>query len=207
MHVQEIFREQRPDELHRLIRAYPLGLVIVPTAPQVEANLLPLEVLDTGPLGQLRGHVARGHELARIGPGGVPSLTVFQSPNAYISPRWYVAGQRSGRVAPSWNYITVQAHGTLRLVDDPVWMLTHLRALAKAQEAGRDPGWDVDAAPPEFLAEMGARLVGFEIDITQLDGKRFLSQQRTPADRESIVRHLNERGDGPSQALAALIQP
>lgn len=207
MHVQDLFREQRPDELHRLIRAYPLGLVIVPAAPRIEANLVPLEVLDIGPLGQLRGHVARSHSLAGLAPERLATLTVFQSPNAYISPRWYVAGQRSGRLAPSWNYITVQAHGTLRFIDDPEWMLAHLRSLAKAQEADRPDGWNVDAAPPEFLAEMSARLIGFEIDITQLDGKRFLSQQRTPADRESIVRHLEASDDGPARALAALITP
>ena len=43
------------------------------------------------------------------------STAIFRGPDAYISPRWYVNGQRSGRVAPSWNYVVVQARGRIRL--------------------------------------------------------------------------------------------
>ncbi|WP_240531416.1 hypothetical protein [Variovorax boronicumulans] len=51
------------------------------------------------------------------------------------------------------------------------------------------------------------RLVGFEIDILALSGKRFLSQQRTEADRRSLVEHLSREESLPARALAALIQP
>lgn len=123
-------------------------------------------------------------------------LVVFQSPNAYISPRWYVNGQRSGRLAPSWNYMAVEARGRMRLVDDGAWLRHHLVTLTLAQETHRAAPWSLADASPEFVDEAAARLIGLEIDVEQLAGKRFLSQQRTEADRRCLVEHLAEECAG-----------
>jgi transcriptional regulator len=76
---------------------------------------------------------------------------IFQSPNAYISPKWYVNGQRSGRNAPSWNYMAVQAQGRIRFIDDALWMREHLDALTHSQEELREEPWSPTQADPEFL--------------------------------------------------------
>ena len=77
-------------ELERLVRAYPLATLIASTPEGLEANLLPLEWSDDdGERIRLRGHVARAHSLPQGCADGCRVLAVFQSPNAYISPRWY----------------------------------------------------------------------------------------------------------------------
>ena len=45
-------------------------------------------------------------------------LAVFQGPQAYVSPSWYPSKREHGKVVPTWNYAIVQAHGTLRAIDD-----------------------------------------------------------------------------------------
>jgi len=50
------------------------------------------------------------------------------------------------------------------------------------------------------------RLGGFEIEIRTLAGKRFLSQQRTEADRRSLIEHLGREASPSARALAALIR-
>lgn len=208
MHIQPLFAIEARDELHQLMRAYPLATLFTVAGSSIDANLLPLEVVDRGTHGVLAGHVARSHSLwTSEAREGCDVTVVFQSPNAFISPRWYVNGQRSGRLAPSWNYIAVQATGRLRFIEDGAWLRAHLEALTQSQEGSRDEPWSLADASPEFVDDALQRLVGFEIDVLALSGKRFLSQQRTEADRRSLVEHLRQEESPSARALAALIQP
>ncbi|CAN7208389.1 FMN-binding negative transcriptional regulator [Acidovorax sp. Leaf78] len=215
MHSQPLFQVDDLNELHGLMRAHPLATVVtlstVPAlsdATGLQADLLPLEVVAApGGAVCLRGHVARSHAMAQSVLSGAEVLAVFQSPNAYISPRWYVNGQRSGRLAPSWNYAAAEARGRLRWVDDAGWMRSHLGALAAAQESGRAQPWSLGDAQPAFIDEAAARLVGFEVTVDRLVGKRFLSQQRTEADRRSVIAHLLQEPGGAASDVARLIVP
>lgn len=210
MYSQPLFLPKDPTELHRLMQAYPLATVVTAAGDAgFAAHLLPLEVVaDAGAALRLRGHVARSHAMARDIAEGAAVMAVFQSPNAYISPRWYVNGQRSGRVAPSWNYAAAEACGRLAWVrGDRGWLLDHLRALTAAQEGGRAQPWSLDDAAASFIDDAAAHLVGFEIMVERLEGKRFLSQQRTEADRRSVVEHLAREASGAARDVAALIVP
>lgn len=207
MYIQSLFAIEDFQELYDLARSYPLATVVAATSEGMEANLLPLQMAEgAGPV-LLKGHVARAHSLARSVKEGAQVLAVFQSPNAYISPRWYVNGQRSGRLAPSWNYVAVEARGCIRFVEDPDWMREHLAGLAASQEAHRDQPWSLQDASPAFVDEAARHLLGFEIDVVQITGKRFLSQQRTQADRASLVKHLALERSGAAHDVAGLIIP
>lgn len=210
MYVQKLFEETRLDKLQQLIEDYPLGAVIVSSAQDLAADLLPIELVRNGAHGCLRGHVSRANPLWQRLAEGAQAMLVFQGPNAYISPRWYVNGTRSGRNAPSWNYITVHAWGPVRVVQDPAWLRAHLSALANHQEAGRPDPWAVADASPAFVDDMLPHIVGFEMEIQRLQGKWFLSQQRTPADRQSIAQALQRESPprhGASQMAALLLPP
>jgi transcriptional regulator len=207
MHIQPLFAETDTNALHRLIDAYPLATLTTQTSRGLDANLLPLELIDGGQYGRLRGHVSRQHTLYTDTAADGSVLAVFQGPNAYISPRWYVNGQRSGRLAPSWNYIAVQARGIIRFINDQAWVLSHLASLMHRQESQRENPWSLSDTSEQFFEDASKALVGFEIDITDLSGKLFLSQQRTEADRRSVIQHLKGQASGVARDLAALIIP
>jgi len=207
MYTQSLFAIEDVQELRELVRSYPLATVVVATPGGLEANILPLQIAEGSAPGLLKGHMARAHSLARSVKEGAEVLAVFQSPNAYISPRWYVNGQRSGRLAPSWNYVAVEAKGRIRFVEDPDWMRDHLAGLTASQEAHRGEPWSLQDASPAFVDEAARHLLGFEIDVAQITGKRFLSQQRTQADRLSLVKHLAMERSGAACDVAALIIP
>lgn len=189
------------------MRRYPLATLFCTTPAGMDAHLLPLFLCEAAGGVCLQGHVARTHALWTETAPDSEVLVVFQSPNAYISPRWYVNGQQSGRLAPSWNYAAVQVRGRIRFVDDPAWLLAHLAALTAAQENERPEPWALADAAPEFVQQAAQRLVGFEIEMLELTGKRFLSQQRTPADRRSVAAHLSQEASGAARELAGLIPP
>lgn len=207
MHIQSLFAITDLEELHGFMRDYPLATTVVARPGGLEVNLLPLDLSAKGPRGTLSGHVARSHSLWIEGCKECEITVIFQSPNAYISPRWYVNGQTTRRNAPSWNYVAVQACGTLRFFEGAEWMLAHLSSLTAAQEEKRPYPWSMTDASPEFVTQTASYLVGFEIEIRQVVGKKFLSQQRTEADRSSLVSNLMlDRSPG-SRAVASLIKP
>jgi transcriptional regulator len=49
-------------------------------------------------------------------------------------------------------------------------------------------------AEPDFLAEQLRQIVGIEIELTRLEGKRKLSQNRDVRDFEGVVRALEDSG-------------
>ena len=90
MYIPAHFAEDRPEELHRIMRAHPLGLLCTAGPDGLDANHLPFH-LDpaTGPHGTLLAHVARANPLWQRVPSGSAVLVVFRGAEGYISPNWY----------------------------------------------------------------------------------------------------------------------
>ncbi|OGB25996.1 MAG: hypothetical protein A3I66_09875 [Burkholderiales bacterium RIFCSPLOWO2_02_FULL_57_36] len=207
MHVQNIFEETRTEILHALMRDYPLASVVTMTEEGMDANNIPFELdSSAGALGTLRCHVGRSNPIWQSFRNDPQILTIFQGPNAYISPRWYINGQKSRRVFPSWNYAVVHAYGVMQVIDDRAWLLEHLSRLASHNEKSLPSPWQLQEASPEFAEQAVANIIGLEISITKLVGKWQVSQQRTAADRESVSNALLARPNDVSAATAELIR-
>jgi transcriptional regulator len=188
MYSPSHFAETRTDTLHALIEAHPLGTMVMHTADGLVADHVPFEIgapSAAAPYGTLRAHVARANPLWR--QAGAGALVVFQGPSAYVSPSLYQEKPVSGKVVPTWNYAVVQAHGVLRAVEDPAWLLALLERLTARHEAPRAAPWAVADAPPEYIDSMLKAIVGIEIPLDRLDGKWKLSQNRPPADRAAVA--------------------
>ena len=185
------FVETRLDVLLGLIEANPLGTVVTHDADGLAANHIPFEIVAPSadaPYGLLRAHVARANPLAR--QDAQQTMAVFQGQSAYITPAWYEEKALSGKVVPTWNYAAVHAHGVLRNIDDPVWMLALLTRLTEQHEGKRAAQWQVEDAPPQFITRLMGALVGIEIRIERLDGKFKLSQNKSARDRTRIAEGL-----------------
>ncbi len=185
------FREDRPEVLHALIRAHPLATVVTAGAGGLMANLIPMIV---GSDGTLHGHVARANDQLAALREGAETLLVFQGPQAYVRPSWYPSKAEHGKVVPTWNYVIVQARGTPRVIDDPALLKAHLEQLTASQEQGRDHPWEVDDAPADFIERMLQNIIGFEVAVTQIEGKWKVSQNRTAADWRGAADGLAREG-------------
>lgn len=191
------FREDRLEVQHALIRAHPLGLLITAGAGGLQANQIPF-LVDTSASerGTLRAHLARANpqlkELASVDE----CLVVFQGPQHYISPSLYATKRETGKVVPTWNYVTVHAWGTPRVMDDASWLRRQIDDLTRHAESTRDPPWHVSDAPEEFIAAQVKGIVGLEVPIARIEGKWKTSQNRPAADRDGVVAGLRGTGDG-----------
>ncbi|MEO7497248.1 MAG: FMN-binding negative transcriptional regulator [Massilia sp.] len=191
MYSPKEFIETRLDVLHGLIEANPLGAVVRHGADGLSADHIPFEIVapsEEAPFGTLRAHVARANPLWQ--QDGQSIMVLFQAESAYITPAWYEEKARSGKVVPTWNYAAVHAHGVLRSVDDPAWLLALLTRLTARNEANRAAPWAVQDAPADYLARLTQAIVGIELRIERIDGKFKQSQNKSPADRARIAEGL-----------------
>ena len=132
----------------------------------------------------------------------------MRGPDAYISPGWYASKAEHGRVVPTWNYVTAHVYGRFVVHDDPVWTEDLVRRLTTKHEAYRDHPWSVDDAPRSFIDGQLRAIVGIELEITRIEAKAKLSQNRPAADVEGVIAGLRERGDKESaDAVGAAPRP
>jgi transcriptional regulator len=183
MYVPDHFREDRPEVLHDAVRG--IGFATLVTQG-LDANHLPM-LLDGN---VLRGHVARANPVWKSGAG--EALAIFLGPHAYVSPNWYPSKAETGKAVPTWNYITVHARGHINWVQDADWLRGHVGALSATHEAGRENPWAIGDAPVSYIDGLVRAIVGFELNISKLEGKWKLSQNRDAADqagtRDGLVR-------------------
>ena len=149
---------------------------------------------SAGRRGALHGHLARNNAQWKHDAIG-DALVIVRGPDAYISPGWYASKAEHGRVVPTWNYVTAHVHGRLVVHDDPVWTEDLVRRLTTKHEARRDHPWSVDDAPPSYIQGQLRAIVGIELEITRIEAKAKLSQNRPAADVEGVIAGLRERGD------------
>lgn len=205
MYLPPSFREPSTHVMHELVEAHPLGAVITASTGGLFATHIPF-VLDraAGPLGTLRGHVARANPHHRLEVAG-EALVIFTGPDAYVSPSLYPSKTEHGRVVPTWNYVAVHAHGAVSWVDDAEFVLRNVEALTLRHEAGRERPWSIHDAPADYLAGLSQAVVGIEIPIARLEGKWKLSQNREPRDAAGVARGLADSTHDREREVARLV--
>lgn len=197
------FREERIEVLHGLIREFPLGLLVTAGPGGLMANPAPFVLYaGEGGHGALRVHLARANPQWREVGAAETCLVVFQGPQDYITPSWYATKRETGKVVPTWNYAVVQVHGHPTVFEDAAWLRRQVDDLTALAEGRRPAPWQVDDAPPEFVAGQLKGIVGIEIRIERIEGKWKVSQNRNEADRIGVVEGL--RGES-HDAMADLV--
>ncbi|WP_137929965.1 FMN-binding negative transcriptional regulator [Mesorhizobium comanense] len=202
------FQETRPDVLHGLIRAHPLGMLISNGPDGPEANAIPF-LLDAqvSPSGRLRAHMAKANpqwKLISENPSS-PVLVVFQGTDAYVTPSWYETKRETGKVVPTWNYAIVQVRGTAEVIDDQDWLARQIADLTASQEGTRETPWAVTDAPAPFIQSQIKGIIGLEIAISEIHGKWKVSQNRPVADRAGVAHGLETEAASQS-GMARLVR-
>ena len=195
MYIPAHFAETRPDELARIVQAHPLGMLVTHGSDGLDADHIPFEFdPGAGAHGVLRAHVARANPLWQRHAAGAAVMVVFRGAEAYVSPNWYPSKHEAHRQVPTWNYEVVHAHGTLTVCDDERFARRIIGRLTQRHEAGEPVPWKMADAAPGFVNELLQHIVGIEIAVTALVGKRKLSQNKDARDREGAAQALQERG-------------
>ncbi len=200
MYAPDPFAVTDPAELDAMLAAGRLGVLVTNGPEGLFASHLPF-LHETG-AGRLIGHLARANPHPLRAPDGGQALVIFQGAEAYVSPGWYPSKAEHGRVVPTWNYEAVHVRGRLSWFHDPARLLDVVTRLTDANEAGLSHPWAVSDAPADHIERLIGAIVGVQIEIEQVSGKRKLSQNRSSADRAGVVAGLAASPDPRDRAVA-----
>jgi transcriptional regulator len=201
MYIPGAFRETTHAKLFDVIEQNSFGLLISNHDGAPFASHLPLLLDRTiAPNGCLIGHMARANPQWEQAEGQTV-LAIFSGPHAYISPTWYEAEN----VVPTWNYVAVHAYGIFRAIHERDAMLEIVGKYVDFFEAALPDPWKFDPQG-EYARTFSGAIVGFQIEITRLEGKWKLNQNHPRERREKVVRALHTSGDAGSLAIADLMQ-
>ncbi|VVN30080.1 Protease synthase and sporulation protein PAI 2 [Pseudomonas fluorescens] len=198
------------DDLHELQQHMldtRLAVLVTYSKQGLQASHLPLLLNPhEGASGTLYGHFARANPQWQALQQGAEALVVFSGADAYITPAFYPAKAEHGKVVPTWNYVAVHAYGTAEVFTDADRLRQLVSALTDRHESGRAQPWKVADAPAEYIDGMLKAIVGFALPIQHLEGKRKLSQNRSPADIAGVRKGLAASPDAHDQGLAHLMR-
>ena len=201
MYIPPAFVETEQVRLFDLIEQHSFGLLVSQHNGEPVVSHLPF-LLDrtAAPHGRLIGHMARANSQWRHADGG-PVLVVFSGPHAYISPSWI--GENN--IVPTWNYVAVHAMGELRATHDRPRLLEIVEQTVERYESSQSSPWSFDAST-DFAGKLAELIVGFEIDLTRIEGKWKLSQNHSDQRQAAVVTGLQQTGSPGPLAVADLMQ-
>jgi transcriptional regulator len=201
VYLPSAFQENDLETIRAFVRRHDFGILLTQGAGGWGVTHLPL-LLEGRPDGgdALRGHVARANPHWREFESGREALVVFQGPHGYVSPTWY-ASQAN---VPTWNYATVHAYGSPRILEDPAETRRLLEDLTLRYEGAESDSWRLSDLPEEYLDRMTRAIVGFEMPVSRWEAKFKLSQNRSEEDRRRVAEGLRN-GDRLSVLLAELM--
>jgi transcriptional regulator len=195
MYIPDDFAENCLDVLHSLIADYPFGVLFTHGSNGLDVNHLPFELqASEGNLGVLHAHVSRNNSVWQDIKSGDEVIVVFQASDAYISPNWYPSKHEQHRQVPTWNYRVVHAYGKVTIRDDERYVRGVVARLTRTHEASQPEPWKISDAPKDYLEPMLKAIVGIEIEITKLQGKSKLGQNKERRDILGAADGLSKSG-------------
>lgn len=128
------------------------------------------------------------------------ALVIFAEPHAYISPKHY----EHEKNVPTWNYIAVHAYGTATLIESPEKKAALLAQTINFYEAAYLQQWQ--SLPDDYKLNMMKGIVGFEITVDDLQGKKKISQNRSEIEKQNIIIELSNSPDSAAKDIAGYMR-
>lgn len=117
---------------------------------------------------------------------GQEVLIIFTEPHAYISPSNYLKEE----TVPTWNYVAVHMYGQVSIIQDEKEINELMTKTMIKYEPEYYEKWLTLSEP--FKANMMKGIVPFKIDVTGIEGKAKLSQNKNHQEKENIIKYLNQ---------------
>ena len=188
-------------KIDAFIHGHGFATIITHQDGALSASHLPV-LLDESPDGRgaLRSHMARANPQWQQFVPDREVLCIFQGPHSYISPSWYVMQH----TVPTWNYTVVHVYGVAKIVGDLAALKKIVCDTTQKYESSRREPWRMPLSESELDA-MCQAIVGFRIEITRVEAKFKLGQNRWQEDQDKMLEGLGGASDAGSRALADFI--
>jgi transcriptional regulator len=201
MYIPVANRVEDRRKINAFIHAHGFATLVTGQSGVLCANHLPVLLAESANgWGTLRSHMARANEQWRDLVSGQETLCIFSGPHSYISPSWYIMQH----TVPTWNYAAIHVYGIPTIMDDVALKKIVFDTTEKYESSMPKP-WRIPLSEREVDAMLKA-IVGFTIEITRVEAKFKLGQNRSQEDQESMLKALQQSTDSGSRDLAEFIR-
>lgn len=190
MYIPRTNRIDAPEEIWRFIDANSFALLLSHLDGRMFGTHIPiLSGARADGTRYLHSHLSRANPQWKDWREDEQVLVVFQGPHAYISSSWYDHVN-----VPTWNYIAVHVYGRLRIIDGDELYESVTQLMRKFEAKSRTPV-TMEGLPADFVERELKAVVGFVVEIDDIQGKQKLSQNRDDANHATIIHELEQRGE------------
>lgn len=185
------------------MRKHPFVTIIGADANgRVEATQIPVLVDERDGKLFITGHIARKMDHEKAFAQNPNALLIFTGAHTYVSGTYYTGNLQQ---ASTWNYISIHARGELKWMDEN-GLIALLKRLSLHFENNNTASTTIyDNLPEEYLGKLRKAIVGFEMEVTELENVYKLSQNRDEKSYDNIVTQLKQQ-DGDAKEIAALME-
>lgn len=196
MYIPELYKNENQEEIRQFIHQNGFALLINQVQGKPWATHIPL-VLEFNSDGKdiLTGHLSAANPQAQNLKNDDDVLAVFSGPHTYISSSWY-----DHENVPTWNYIAVHVYGKIKILHYDQTLESLKRLVDKYEATSEKPIRIEDLSEKTMRQAQG--IIAFEIEITSIEAKKKLSQNRDEKNHTNIINELEKRGDYQSVEVA-----
>lgn len=199
MYIPKAFVFDDQAEKIAFMKQYSFAAIVTNIDSTPVATMLPFVINERDGKIFLQAHFSAVNEQAKYIENNT-SLVIFSGPHAYISPEHYDKRES----VPTWNYITVHAHGRSTILHDDVSKKMILEEMIAFYDSGYKEQWD--DLPEKYIAGMLKGIVAFELEVSSLTGQKKLSQNKNQQERNKIIHQLERSNNSIEKELAVYIK-
>ena len=195
MYIPELYRNENQEDIQNFIHQNGFGILVNQTDGKLWATHIPLLLEEKNGKQILVGHVSRENPQAESFKTNDDVLVIFSGVHTYISSSWY-----DHENVPTWNYLAVHVYGKVKLhsLEESIEALKRL--VNKYEAKSEKPVRIEDLSKKTMLQARG--IVSFEIEITAVEAKKKLSQNRDDKNYQTIISKMENSNDNQAIAVA-----
>lgn len=197
MYIPACFKNDDLNEVRDFLNKNSFGILVSQLDSKFLATHIPLE-LDKDENGKdiLVGHISKANPQWKNFTNDSQILAIFSGAHSYISSSWY-----DHENVPTWNYIAVHIYGKIKIIEGEK-LINALKKLVDKYEVNSDKPVAVEKMSEKFISKEIKGIVGFEIEINEIQSAYKLSQNRDAHNHKNIIAELDKKGDCNSQIIS-----
>ena len=199
MYIPKQFQFKEEAEKIAFMKQYSFATIVTNKAGLPIATQLPFILTESNGHLVLTAHFALANEQAKYIEENT-SLVIFSAPHAYVSPVHYDKVES----VPTWDYVSVHAYGKAKIVKEEAAKMKALEHLILFFEPGYLEQWNT--LSDRFKKGMLKGIVAFELEVSELQGQKKISQNKTERERARIADYLEKSEDSSEKAIADYIR-
>lgn len=197
------YKEHDRENILEFMRQHPFVMLIgCDAASRIEATQIPVLIEEKDGKLFLYGHIARKSDHQKALLENPDALVIFTGAHTYVSGTWYTGNPQQ---ASTWNYISIHARGKIKWTDEKD-LIEFLKKLSLHFENNNMASTTIyDNLPADYLEKLVKAIVGFEIEVTELENVYKLSQNRDEKSYDNIAKELKQQ-EGDAKEIGEIME-